>query len=113
PAGAQPVPPASMAARHVGAQLAAPASIALTLDEAIDRGLAASRRLAEAAARGDAAQAVVEQRRAAALPQVAAVGSYMRTNHVTPFVLPTPNATIGIYPDVPDNFLTRLDVQWP
>ena len=63
---------------------------AITLEEAIDRGLAVSHRLAEVAARGDLAEAQVAQRHVSTLPQVAALAGYMRTNHVRPFVLPAP-----------------------
>ncbi len=50
------------------------AAVSLTLDDAIRRGLESSHRLAEAIARGEAAEAVVEQRHAVQLPQVAATG---------------------------------------
>jgi outer membrane protein TolC len=88
--------------------------VAITVDDAIARGLAASHRLAEAIARGDVAQAAVAQRRAAALPQIAAQAGYTRTNHVEAFGLALPNGRLQIiYPDVPDNYRTRLDLQWP
>jgi outer membrane protein TolC len=91
-----------------------PPSVTLTLDDAVARGLAASHRLAEALARGDASTAVVGQRRAAARPQASLQGGYMRTNHVDEFgiLLPTNELRI-IYPDIPDNARTRLDLQWP
>ena len=89
-------------------------AIDLTLDDAIARGLAASHRLAEAAARGDAASAVADQRHAAILPQLAAQAGYTRTNHVEAFGLLLPNNQLKIiYPDIPDNYRTRLDLQWP
>jgi outer membrane protein len=86
----------------------------LTLDEAIARGLATSHRLAEATARGDAAAAVAGERHAARLPQIAAQAGYTRTNHVDTFgiLLPTGQLKV-IYPDIPDNYRTRLDLQWP
>lgn len=91
-----------------------PAPIPLTLQEAIERGLATSHRLAEASARGDMAQAAVAQRHAAALPQVAGRAGYMRTNHVDEFGLLLPNNQLRIiYPDVPNNYQARLDLQWP
>ena len=100
------------AALPVSAQT--PSALRLTLDEAIQRGLATSHRMAEIVARGDAADAVVGERRAASLPQIAAQAGYMRTNHVDAFgvLLPTNQLRI-IYPDVPDNYRTRLDLQWP
>jgi len=91
-----------------------PAPLSITVDDAIARGLAASHRLAEAIARGDAAQAAVAQSRAAALPQVAAQAGYTRTNHVDAFAIVVPNGPLQlIYPDVPNNYRTRLDLQWP
>ena len=87
----------------------------LTLDEAIRRGLDTSHRLAEAVARGDAAAAVAAERHAALLPQVTAQAGYMRTNHVTPFgviAAPGPQLLV-IYPDIPNNYRSRLDLQWP
>lgn len=91
-----------------------PPPIRLTLDEAIARGLAASHRLADLEARHDGADAVASQRHAALLPQVAAQAGYMRTNHVDTFGVALPNAPLKvIYPDVPDNYRTRLDVQYP
>src|SRR5262245_30732546 len=84
-------------------------ALPLTLEEAISRGLATSHRLAEAAALGDAAQAVVEERQAAKRPLLAAQGGYTRTNHITPFGIVMPlNRVQIIYPDVPDNYRTRL-----
>jgi outer membrane protein TolC len=93
---------------------AAQAPLRLTLDDAVSRGLAESHRLAELRARQEGAAAAVQGRHAAKLPQVSAQAGYTRTNHIDPFVLPS---AIGpakvIYPDIPDNFRTRLDFQWP
>ncbi len=86
----------------------------LSLEDAVARGLETSLRLAEAEARGDAARAVVEQREAGRRPQIAAQAGYMRTNHVDEFGVPLPgNELRVIYPDIPDNYRTRLDVLWP
>jgi outer membrane protein TolC len=87
----------------------------LTLEEAIAQGIANSERLAELQARGEAADFAVAGRRAADMPSVSALGGYTRTNHVEEFSVPT---TIGrppqvLYPDVPDNYHSRLDLQWP
>jgi outer membrane protein TolC len=92
----------------------APSPDRLTLEEAITRGLAVSHRLAEAAARGEAADAVAAERHAALLPQLAGQAGYTRTNHVDEFGILLPNNQIRIiYPDIPDNYRTRLDLQWP
>jgi outer membrane protein TolC len=88
--------------------------VALSLDEAIARGLEASHRVAEVTARGEAAAAVVEQRHAATLPRLSAQAGYTRTNHVDEFGVPLPGSQFRvIYPDVPDNYRSRLDAQWP
>ena len=93
---------------------ARPAPLVLTLEDAITRGLSASHRIAEASARQQAAGASVESRRAATLPSIAALAGYTRTNHVDEFGLLTPdNQFRVIYPDVPDNYHARLDLQWP
>ena len=88
--------------------------LGLTVDDAIRRGLETSHRLAEAAARADMSAAVVDARRAGALPQISAQAGYSRTNHVEAFGVLLPNNQLRvIYPDIPDNYRTRLDVQWP
>src|SRR4029079_7310442 len=87
---------------------------ALTIDDAVRRGLETSHRLAEAAARADMSGGGVAQQRAAALPQISAQAGYSRTNHVEAFgVLLPDNQLRIIYPDIPDNYRTRLDLQWP
>jgi outer membrane protein TolC len=95
------------AAADVHAQ-APPLRISLT--DAITRGLEASHRLAELGARQDAARAVEDQRQSASKPQLVVLAGYTRTNHVEEF------RVLGgqvIYPDVPDNVRSRLDLQWP
>jgi outer membrane protein TolC len=86
----------------------------LTLDAAVARGLEASFRLEELTARQDAARAVEGQREAAERPQLAATASYTRTNHVEEFSVPNASGGVRvIYPDVPDNVRSRIDLQWP
>ena len=85
----------------------------LTLEDAIAQGLANSERLAEFVARQDSAAAIADGRAAARLPIVAAQGGYNRTNHVEEFAIIQPGAPrLVVYPDVPDNYRARLDVQW-
>ncbi|MEO7272054.1 MAG: TolC family protein, partial [Vicinamibacterales bacterium] len=92
----------------------APATTTVTLDEAIARGLANSQRLAELDARSAAAAATEQGRAAARLPLLSASGGYTRTNHVPEFSVGVPGAPPRvIYPDVPDNYRARLDLQWP
>jgi outer membrane protein TolC len=93
----------------------APVAIRLTLADAIDRALQASHRVGEAEARQDAATAAVASRKAAGMPTVSLAGGYTRTNHVDEFGLPATAQTPAriIYPDIPDNWRSRLDLQWP
>lgn len=86
----------------------------LTLEQAQARAIEASHRLAESRARQRVADAVVDARAAAQRPSVAASAGYTRTNHVAEFVVPTSTGLPGVlYPDVPNNYRTRLDLQWP
>lgn len=92
----------------------APDTQTLSLDEAVTRALASSHRIEESRARKDAAAAVIGERHASTLPQMAGVGGYTRTNHVDEFGILLPNNQLRvIYPDIPDNYRARLDVQWP
>ncbi len=103
------------AAAPAALEAQAPAApLVLSLDEAVSRAEASSHRIAEARARGEAAAAAVGTRHASLLPQVAAQAGYTRTNHIDEFGILLPNNQFRvIYPDIPDNYRTRLDVQWP
>jgi outer membrane protein TolC len=91
-----------------------PPALTLTIEEAQARAIDASNRLAEAQARETAAQAAVLVREAASRPQIAAIAGYTRTNHVPEFTVPGPTGQPRVlYPDVPDNYRTRMDLQWP
>jgi outer membrane protein TolC len=96
------------------AALAQNAAVTLTLEDAQARAAAASHRLAEARSRESAATALAAAREASDRPVVAASAGYSRTNHVTEFVVPGPAGVPRVlYPDAPDNYRTRLDLQWP
>lgn len=89
-------------------------TVRLTLEDAQARALAASHRLAEARAREAAARSVILARDAADRPTVTASAGYTRTNHVVEFTVPgSTGAPRVLYPDVPDNYVTRLNLQWP
>ena len=92
---------------------AAAGAIRLTLDDAIARAVRASHRIGEGQARHEAATAAIDSRGAAKMPLVSVMAGYTRTNHIVPFGLPPQNPTAIIYPDIPDNWRTRLDMQWP
>ena len=101
-------------AAHAQAPVPAVVTVRVTLEEARARALAASHRLAEARAREDVAKAVMASRAAADRPVVSAQAGYTRTNHVVEFTVPSPTGVPRVlYPDVPDNYRTRLDLQWP
>jgi outer membrane protein TolC len=88
--------------------------VRLSLADAIARGFANSHRLAEARAREDGAKAAATSADLARKPIVGASASYARTNHVTEFSFPQPNGTrLVVYPDIPDNFMSRMSFQWP
>lgn len=101
--------------------LAAPAAAAaqtplparVTLEEAIARASANSHRLGELRARQALAGSVLDQRRAADLPIVAAHAGYQRTNHVDEYGFVQNGRLQVLYPDVPDNWRARVDMQWP
>ena len=89
-------------------------ALRLSLENAQARALVASHRLAEARAREAVAQGAVAVRQAADRPVVSVGAGYTRTNHVTEFVVPSATGTPRVlYPDVPNNYRTRLDLQWP
>jgi outer membrane protein len=93
---------------------AQPGAVRLTLAEAVTRAFETSHRLAESQAREEGARATVQVRQAASRPSAAATAGYSRTNHVVPFGFPTPDGRLNIlYPDVPDNFSSRVGAQWP
>src|SRR5918995_3211334 len=100
-----------VAARPVTAQ----EPIRITLEEAQTRAQKTSHRLAELQAREAAAGALADVRASADRPNVALQAGYTRTNHVTEFVVPGPGGAPPrvLYPDVPDNWRTRIDLQWP
>ena len=103
------------AAPRAQAQAAGPPAIRLTLQDAVERALSVSHRVGEASARQDAAEAAVSSRAVADRPLVSVLAGYTRTNHVEEFAVPGAPGTGPrvIYPDVPDNWRSRLDLQWP
>ena len=108
--------PPLVSAQTVGAEAPtspSPAAVRMTLDEAMARAVAASHRVGEGLARQDAAAAAVDGRAAATMPTVSVMAGYTRTNHIVPFGLPPEKPTAIIYPDIPDNWRTRIDMQWP
>jgi outer membrane protein len=98
----------------VAPAFAQPAPIRLSLADAVTRGLENSHRIAEARAREEGAKAAVTSAGLAKKPTVGASASYSRTNHVEEFSFPRPDGTrLVVYPDIPDNMISRLSFQWP
>ena len=90
------------------------AALRISLEEAQSRALGASHRLAEARARAATADATIAVRQAADRPIVTLGAGYTRTNHVTEFVVPSSTGVPRVlYPDAPDNYRARFDLQWP
>jgi outer membrane protein TolC len=88
--------------------------IRLTVADAIARGFENSHRLAEARAREEGARAAANSVDLTRKPTVGANAAYSRTNHVTEFSFPQPNGSrLVVYPDIPDNFMSRVSFQWP
>ena len=89
-------------------------TLQLALEDALSRAVEASHRLAEARARETAAQAGIAVRESAERPTITASAGYTRTNHVLPFSIPSPvGIPLLVYPDVPNNYTTRLEMRWP
>lgn len=93
---------------------AQPSPIRLSLADAVNRGFENSHRLAEMRAREEGAQASVRVADLANRPTVNASASYNRTNHVEEFAFPRADGTrLVVYPDIPDNVMSRVAFQWP
>ena len=98
--------------------IAAPAfaqsPLRLTLSDAVARGFEKSHRIAEARAREEGARAAANSVDLTRKPTVSASAAYTRTNHVTEFSVLQPGGTrLVVYPDIPDNLISRLSFQWP
>lgn len=103
---------AMLAAGRIAAQ--GPPTLQLTLEAALSRSVEASHRLAEARAREAVAQAGVAVRESAERPTITASAGFTRTNHVLEFGIPGPiGIPTVIYPDVPNNYQSRLELRWP
>ncbi len=88
--------------------------VRLTVAEAIARAFEASHRLGEARARERGAQASVRVWQTADRPTLGASAGYSRTNQIEEFGVAQPDGTIRVlFPNIPDNYRTRLFGQWP
>ncbi len=87
----------------------------LTLDEAMRRAIETSHLLAEARARQQGAEAAIDVRRKSDDPTVTALAGYTRTNHVRGVRRSAARSAALrlIYPDIPDNWWSRVELAWP
>ncbi len=105
---------ALMLAAPVAVVVAQEGTLRLTLDEAMARAEQNSLRVAELQARVEVAAAVEAGRDAGSRPALAVLGGYTRTNHVDENTLVLPNQPVrALYPDAPNNYRARMDLQWP
>lgn len=101
----------TLIARDVSAQ---GSPLRLTLVDAVNRGFENSHRIAEIKAREEGARAAAKSVELSKLPTISASAGYTRTNHVQEFSVPQPGGTrLVVYPDIPDNIVTRVGFQWP
>lgn len=86
------------------------APVSLSLEDALARGKTTAPRLAEAAARQEAADAAVTSREALKKPSLSASAAYQRTNHVDEYGIPQAGGGIKVlFPDIPNNYRGRAD----
>lgn len=89
-------------------------AVRLSVADAIARGFDASHRIAEIRAREEGARAAIKTAELARMPAINATASYTRTSHVDEFSVPQPNGSrLVVFPDLPNNFMTRIGFQWP
>jgi outer membrane protein len=100
---------AAVAARPASAQT----TLALTLEDAIQRGVNHDPRLGEARSRDAAASEAVDSKAALGRPTVSGSAAYLRTNHVPPFGVNSATGFNVIFPDVPNNYRFRAEVDVP
>lgn len=88
-------------------------TLPLTVADAITRGFETSHRLAEIKAREAGAKAAVTSAELAKLPTATASATYSRTNHVPEFGFIQNGTFRVLFPDIPNNVITRVSMQWP
>src|SRR6185436_11930202 len=65
-------------------------------------------------ARQAGSSAAVEARRVSDRPIVSVQAGFLRTNHIEEFgIIPPDGRFRPLFPDIPSNYRSRLDLQWP
>lgn len=99
---------------QAAAQTPAPASpVSLSVEEAARLAAEHAPRLAEARARESAAESNLAALTAAARLSGAISAGYQRGNHVDVFLLPTPDGPRGLFPDIPNTYRIRGELNVP
>jgi outer membrane protein TolC len=89
-------------------------SLALSLDEAVQRAIAAAPRLRALEARVRAAKQAERAARAGRIPTVDLAAGYSRHSHVPELTVPQPGGgSLAIFPDLPDRYTSRLQAALP
>jgi len=97
-----------------GASAAAQSPLALSLDQAVQRAVAQTPRLAEARAREAAATANVTSRSSLRLPSATMQSTVTRINHIDEFAVPLGSGIARVlFPDIPNNYRVRGDLAVP
>lgn len=90
-----------------------PATLRLTLAEAVSLARASSARLAQLRSLETAADASFSAARAERLPQLDLSASYTRNSNVPELTISTPAGTRTIFPNIPDNYRSRAGLSLP
>jgi len=85
----------------------------LTIEESVRLAVEHAPRLAEARAREAAAESTLAALYASSRVSGAVSAGYQRGNHVDVFLLPTPDGPRGLFPDIPDTYRVRAEVNIP
>jgi outer membrane protein TolC len=92
---------------------ASASSVNLTVEDAVRLAVEHAPRLAEARARESAAASNLAALRASSRVSGAVTAGYQRGNHVDVFLLPTPDGPRGLFPDIPDTYRVRAELNIP
>jgi outer membrane protein TolC len=92
---------------------AAASALNLTVEEAARLAVEHAPRLAEARAREAAAESNLAALYATSRVSGAVSAGYQRGNHVDVFLLPTPDGPRGLFPDIPNTYRVRAEVNIP
>ena len=99
--------------RVAAAQTPAASAINLTVEESVRLAVEHAPRLAEARAREAAAESNLAALYASSRMSGTVSAGYQRTNHIDELFLPTPAGPRALFPDIPDTYRVRAEVNIP